>query len=211
MCGRFSITPSKQQIEERFHATMNAEWKPNYNVAPTQQVPIILNENPREIVMARFGFVPAWAKDEKIGYKLINAKAETILEKPTYKAAAKHHRCLVIADGFYEWKKVLGSKEPYRIVMKKNKLFAFAGIWNIKDGKYSFSVITCKPNSLVKKIHDRMPVILPENKELAWLEKDRDQAIKLLQPISASSLKAYRVSSDVGNVRNNSEELIVEV
>ncbi len=211
MCGRFSITPSKEKIEERFHATMNAEWKPNYNVAPSQMVPIITNENPKEIVMARFGFIPSWAEDAKMGYKMINTRAETILDKPTFKTAVKTKRCLILADGFYEWKATDKHKQPYRIGIKKGELFAFAGIWNTWKGITTFSIITCSANAAMKPIHERMPVILPQDKEQEWLTNAHDEALTLLQPCDAKRMKTFVVSDAVNSVAHNSKELLLPV
>ncbi len=207
MCGRFSVIPSKEQIEERFHATMNAVWKPNYNVAPSQMVPIITNENPTEIVMARFGFIPSWAEDAKMGYTMINARAETIDEKPTFKKAVVLHRCLVIADGFYEWKKMAMGKQPFRIELQNGELFAFAGIYSTWQGITTFSIITCSANSVMKEVHERMPVILPMEKEQEWLTTK--EPLAMLTPFASESMRLFEVSDAVNSVKNNGKEILL--
>ena len=206
MCGRFSITADKKEIEERFHAKFQADWKPNYNVAPTQLVPIVTNENPTQIVMARFGFIPSWAKDEKVGYKMINARAETIMEKPTFKRPLATHRCLVIADGFYEWKATTNGKQPFRIEVKKGALFAMAGIWNMYNGVHTFAIITTGANPIMQPIHERMPVILPTAKEQAWLTTA--QPSTFLKPFAGKTMTTYKVSDAVNSVRHNGKELL---
>lgn len=211
MCGRFTITADKKDIEERFHVNFELEWKPNYNVAPSQMVPIITNENPTQVIMARFGFIPSWAEDARVGYKMINARAETILDKPTFKTAVKTKRCLVIADGFYEWKVTDKHKQPYRIEIKKGELFAFAGIWNTWKGIPTFSIITCGANSTMKPIHERMPVILPTDKEQEWLTNAHDEALTLLQPFDAKRMKTFEVSDAVNSAVNNNKELTLNI
>jgi putative SOS response-associated peptidase YedK len=212
MCGRFTVTATKEDIEQRFSVSFPDSWQPNYNAAPTQLLPIIRDSHPETITMARFGMIPPWAKQINVGYKMINARAETILQKITYKTALKHRRCLVIADGFYEWKKIRNGKQPYRFILKKKQLFAFAGLWNYAmiDGKeiLSFSIITTKPNSAVSKVHDRMPVILPKQKEQEWLTCEVTKAVNMLKTFPASKLKAYQVSSNVNSVGNNHQALI---
>ena len=147
MCGRFSQTKSKQDIKKRFNLERVPENLPElYNIAPQQNAPVVLNAFPSELALARFGLVPSWSKEEKTSYSMINARAETIMEKPTYKRLIKSKRCLVISDGFYEWQKKVDKKIPYRIFLKNDELFAFAGIWDHwGEGEkqfYSFSIIT---------------------------------------------------------------------
>ena len=125
-----------------------------------------------------------------------------------FKSALKSKRCLVIADGFYEWKRKGKSKQPYRVVIKKDELFAMAGIWNIYKGVLTFALITCKANAVMSPIHDRMPVILPQNREETWLSTDRDGALNLLSPFAAKSMKSYKVSDAVNSAANNNEELL---
>ena len=159
MCGRFSQSKSKQDIKKRFNVERVPENLPElYNIAPQQNAPVVLNAFPSELVLARFGLVPSWSKDEKPAYSMINARAETIFEKPTYKRLIKSKRCLVISDGFYEWQKRVDKKIPHRIFLKSEEPFAFAGIWDHwgqgENQFYSFSIITTTPNKLVATIHD---------------------------------------------------------
>lgn len=217
MCGRFTQTKSKQDIKKRFNAKKASDLVvPMFNIAPDSNVPVILNEAPDEITVARWGLVPSWSKEEKSPYSMINARAETLLEKPAYKRLVKNRRCLIIADSFYEWKKVSGKKFPYRIMLKSEELFAFAGLWDLweKDGNalLSCTIITTTPNKLVASIHDRMPVILPEESERVWLaEKDVEAAVKLLKPFDAAQMTTYPISTAVNNPGNNSETVIKKI
>jgi len=159
MCGRFSQTKSKQDIKKRFNVERVPDDLPAlFNIAPYQTAPAILNKFPSEVVLARFGLVPSWSKEEKPAYSMINARAETIMEKPTYKRLIKSKRCLILGDGFYEWQKKVDKKIPYRIFLKNEDPFAFAGIWDHwGEGEkqfYSFSIITTTPNKLMASIHD---------------------------------------------------------
>ena len=159
MCGRFSHTKSKRDIKKRFNLERAHENLPQlFNIAPDQDAPVVLNAFPNELALARFGLVPSWSKEEKPQYSMINARAETIMEKPTYKRLIKSKRCLVLSDGFYEWQKKVDKKTPYRIFLKNEEPFAFAGLWDKwgegEDQFYSFSIITTTPNKLVAGIHD---------------------------------------------------------
>ena len=213
MCGRFSQTKSKQDIKKRFNVKKVAdEVMPLFNIAPDLSVPVILNESPDEVTVARWGLVPSWSKEEKSPYSMINARSETLLEKPTYKRLVKNHRCLVIADSFYEWKKTDGKKQPYRIMLKSDDLFAFAGLWDVweKEGKKitSCAIITTSPNKLMTSIHDRMPAILSPKEEQLWLNEDVERALRILGPYETKEMKAYPISTAVNNPLNNFEELI---
>lgn len=214
MCGRFSQTKSKQEIKKRFNVkTVSDQVVPLFNIAPDVDVPVILNAAPQEVTVARWGLVPSWAKEEKSPYSMINARAETLLEKPAYKRLVKNRRCLVIADSFYEWKKTDGKKQPYRIMLKDDELFAFAGLWDVweKEGKKitSCTIITTSPNKLVASIHDRMPVILDPAAEKDWLEgEDPEKVLKLLSAYQANKMKSYAISTAVNNPSNNSEDII---
>lgn len=214
MCGRFSQSKSKQDIKKRFNVKkVSDEIVPLFNIAPDQNIPVILNESPEEVTTARWGLVPSWSKEEKSPYSMINARSETLLEKPAYKRLVKNRRCLVIADSFYEWKKTDGKKAPYRIMLKNNDLFAFAGLWDVweKEGKKitSCTIITTSPNKLMASIHDRMPVILSQEKERTWLNDELDDdLLKLLQPFKVSQMKAYPISTAVNNPSNDFEDII---
>ncbi len=215
MCGRFSQTKSKQEIKKRFNVKkVPDEIGPIFNIAPDSNVPVILNESSDEITLARWGLVPSWSKKEKPPYSMINARAETILEKPSYKRLIKNKRCLIIADSFYEWKKVNGKKIPHRILLESEDLFAFAGLWDLWEGKgnalISCTIITTTPNKLCAKIHDRMPVILSPDKEKSWLSDNSVENIQeFLKPYDDNKMKCYPISLVVNNPQNNSPEIIL--
>lgn len=196
------------------------DWsgKPRYNIAPTQSHPIIrLSESGRECALARWGLVPSWAEDLKIGYSLINARAETVAEKPSFRTAFKRRRCLIPATGFYEWKKVGKRKQPFHIHRRDDGLMAFAGLWERwekgSEPVESFTIITTAANSLMARLHDRMPVILPRDLYSVWLDPDVElNALKaILQPLADDSLDADPVGSLVGNVKNDVPECLEPV
>lgn len=214
MCGRFSQTKSKQEIKRRFNVKKVPDGIENlFNIAPDQKIPVILNEAPDEVSLARWGLLPSWSKEEKTKYSMINARAETLLEKPAYKRLIQKNRCLIIADSFYEWKKINDKKVPYRIMLKNGELFAFAGLWDLweKEGNaiISCSIITTTPCKLLEPIHDRMPVILPKAREREWLaDVPTDKAMGQLQPYPSDDLKCYEISLKVNNPSNNSADII---
>ncbi|MFQ6123266.1 MAG: SOS response-associated peptidase [Candidatus Heimdallarchaeota archaeon] len=213
LCGRFSITVSPTALKKRFKAELDKPLQPRYNAAPGQKLPVILNRSPNKILLCRWGFIPHWAKDASMDYRLINARAETIMENRIYRSAFRKRRCLVLADGFYEWQKTPMRKIPHRIVLQDGSPFAFAGIWSGQKNKNkhwinSFSIITTKANSLVAEIHDRMPVILQPQDETNWLNMPPEEAVNLLQPYSANLMQAYPVSSRVNSTTNDDPELI---
>jgi len=220
MCGRFTfILPSRKKLQDQFAVTAIPEnLASRYNAAPSQNLPVITNEQPKNIVLYRWGLVPHWAKDIKIGYKMINARAETITEKPSFKNAFKKRRCLVLADGFYEWQKNKDGKIPHRIMLKDKSPFGFAGLWESwKDdqGKElrSFTIITTESNALVKNFHDRMPVILSPEQKNDWLDFDlqQEKLIKMLKPYPENKMTAYPVSSLVNSPKNDVPEVIQEI
>lgn len=216
MCGRFSFSPLAKIIEDRFDVKVDpSQYTPKYNSAPSQDLAVISNANPDELSYYRWGLIPFWAKDKKIGNKMINAKAETIMEKPSFKSPFKRKRCLVLSDGFYEWKKVTPKEKiPYRIKMEDHSLFAMAGIWDTwKDEEgnpiNSFSIITTSPNELMENIHTRMPVILQKRDEKAWLnETDTDFLQSLLIPYPAKEMTAYSISKLVNYPKNDTPEIL---
>ena len=219
MCGRFALVIVKGFWTRFAVIDHQAQLTPRYNIAPTQEVPIIVGESPNKVVMMRWGLVPSWAKDPKIGNRLINARAETVSTKPAFRASLKSKRCLVPASGFYEWKRAAEGKVPYYIHRKDDEIFAFAGLydrWKSPEGSemLSFTIITTTPNSLMKEIHDRMPVILKREDEETWLAKDAletDSITRILSPYPARMLEAYRVSTAVNNPQNESEGLVKPV
>ncbi len=217
MCGRLSIATGSDILQVRFNVEIAEDLQPRYNAAPTQNLPVILNDEPRTINLCRWGLIPYWAKEEKIGSRMINARAETLLEKPSFRNAFKKKRCLVLADGFYEWKKTSDRKRPYRITMKSNEPFALAGIWDVwttPDGEAlrSFSIITTEPNDLMKDLHHRMPAILKRENEERWLQDiDASAAQEMLEPYPGDDLQAYPVSTLVNSPRNDTEAIIQPV
>jgi putative SOS response-associated peptidase YedK len=224
MCGRFTLTATVDQLIDRFDIEFflqEEEYLPSYNVAPSQSVLAVINNGTQnKMGFLRWGLIPPWAKDMSIGYKMINARAETLIDKPSFRNAYKKKRCLIVADSFYEWKRIDSkTKIPMRIKLKSNELFSMAGLWeNWKspDGKsiYSCSVITTSPNALVQDIHDRMPVILKPDAEKYWLDPSITDTTKLnplLKPLDHALMEAYEVSPLVNSPKNNSIELIQKI
>ena len=216
MCGRFSFSPLAKIIEDRFDVKVDkTTYKPKYNSAPSQDLAVISNSNPGELSFYRWGLIPFWAKDKSIGNKMINAKAETIAEKPSFKNSLKRKRCLVLSDGFYEWKTISKKEKiPYRITLDDNSLFAMAGIWDSwKDESglviNSFAIITTSPNKLMENIHSRMPVILSPNDEKLWLSNDDTTFLQsLLRPYPETKMTAFPVSNLVNSPANDSLEVM---
>lgn len=222
MCGRYTITVTIDEL--LLHYNIDGPpipfHTPRYNVAPGQMTPAIINDGKQNrIGPLKWGLIPSWAKDEKMGFKMINARAETVMEKPAYRASFKSKRCIIPADGFYEWKVIGTAKQPMRIMLKSRNIFSMAGLydtWISPDGQKisTCTIITTTPNSLMLDIHDRMPVILRPEDEALWLDRD-NQDVDLLQsllvPYDAAEMQAYPVSSQVGNVKNDSSELIEEI
>lgn len=209
MCGRFSLTVNEAELNLRFEtAGGDAPYVPRYNGAPTQLMPVITNEHPGIISYHRWGLVPPWAKDVSIGSKMINARAETLAEKPSFRKPLSSRRCLVPADGFYEWQQD-ALKQPYRFVLKNNALFAMAGLWEqwiSPEGEIirSFSIITTEANALMKPIHSRMPVILPRDTEKTWLQSHSEPEImSLLKPYPSGAMEAFKISKLINSARND--------
>jgi putative SOS response-associated peptidase YedK len=217
MCGRFSITTPIEEVRRRFKVDIaDGLYQPRYNVAPGQEMPVIPEENPHQAEYFRWGLIPHWAKDAKIGNRLINARAETVAEKPSFRTPFKKHRCLVLADGFYEWDKKSPKHIPYRIILKNQEPFAFAGLcdyWKDEKGKEikSFTIITTQANSMVSKIHNRMPVILSRDAEAKWLDSEAGagELKSFLKPYPSEKMEAYQISTLVNNPRNNTEEVLM--
>ncbi len=209
MCGRFALTIHEPDLMERFNVVSNEKVKPRYNIAPTQDAAVILSQSPGEISMLKWGLVPHWASDARVGQKMINARAETVDEKPAFKQPFERKRCLVLADSFYEWKKVGTRKAPYRVMMKSAEAFAFAGIWDEwHGGLRTFSIITVEPNDLVIPIHNRMPAILPRASERDYLSANVDDAKAMLRPFPSELMKAYALTSAINSPENDSPEVI---
>ncbi len=224
MCGRFSLTDI-DSIFSRFGVIIskdiNKKITPHYNIAPTQKIPVIYKDKNQEnrIEFMKWGLVPYWAKDPKIGYKMINARAETLAQKPSFKHLLKSKRCLVPSSGFYEWKRIDKRKVPYYIGIKNSRIFSFAGLYdNWKDSVgnelKTFTIITTNSNNTLKPIHNRMPVILEEEFEEDWLDvktHDFDSLKQMLKPYPDDKMIAYAVSYDVNNPSNDNPELIRKV
>ena len=209
MCGRFSLTANEAELNLRFELEGGeAPYVPRYNGAPTQLLAVITGESPHRLSYHRWGLIPPWAKDISIGNKMINARAETITEKASFRTPLFSRRCLVPADGFYEWQQDTG-KQPYRIFVKSNALFAMAGLWErwkspAGEVVESFNIITTEANEFMKPIHNRMPVILKREDEKTWLEsKDSAEILSLLRPYTAEDMDAYPVSKLVNSPRND--------
>lgn len=217
MCGRFSIFDEIEVLEKQFEFEMLGEYIPRYNISPGQEILTVhSNENgDRMGRQLRWGLIPSWAKDEKIGYKMINARAETLHEKVSFKRPLQKQRCLILADGFYEWKKEGKLKRPFRFVMKDNAAFAFAGLWDRwqQNNKiiHSCTIITTEANSITRDIHDRMPVILTLEKQKLWLDRTVSDP-RILQscmlPFDSEKMDKFEVSTLVNTSKNEFPELV---
>ncbi|MCA1738831.1 MAG: SOS response-associated peptidase [Actinobacteria bacterium] len=218
MCGRYTLRTPIDVLAEEFQIEEYPSLiTPNYNVAPTQEVAAVVEEDDkRKLEMFHWGLIPSWAKDPAIGNKMINARAETVSEKPSFRKAFKVRRCLILADGFYEWQKIDSGKQPYHIKMQDGLPFAFAGLWETwgRNGEEirSCSIITTEANDLMNEIHHRMPVILPTEDYAMWLDPDFDEKeplTSLLKPYPADAMEAYPVSRRVNNPSNNEPGVVV--
>jgi putative SOS response-associated peptidase YedK len=217
MCGRYRLSRQKEMLAERFGIEPDDDWMPRYNIAPTQNVPVIRQQAEqagRFSVRMRWGLIPSWAKDARSGVKMINARAETVASKPAFQEALRKRRCLIPADGFYEWTKAGKNKTPFCFTMADGGLFAFAGLWESwrdlqGQAVESCSIITTTANALCAGVHDRMPVILPEDRYDLWLDpafQAPDAIVALLQPFAAEQMHGYEVSSRVNRVQNDDAE-----
>jgi putative SOS response-associated peptidase YedK len=220
MCGRYRLSRPKQIIEERFGSSGEDAWEPRYNIAPTQSVPII-RQNPkgpvRQMSLMRWGLIPSWSKDTSGAASMINARSETAATRPAFRDALKSRRCLVPADGFYEWQRTGKTKQPFCFEMCAGELFAFAGLWDRwrdPSGTWikSCSILTTTPNAVTSAVHDRMPVILDPSSYDLWLDPgmtDVDAASDLLKPYDAHAMRSYPVSARVNSVANDDAECSV--
>jgi putative SOS response-associated peptidase YedK len=219
MCGRFTLTIDPTHLQEAFPwAVIPNDLSPRFNIAPSQPVAVIPNSGDYYVSMYKWGLIPSWSKDPAIGERMINARAESLAEKPSFRNAYRRRRCLILADGFYEWKQNPGikSKQPVIIRLINNQPFAFAGLWELwiaPDGSEirSCTIITTQPNSLVGTIHNRMPVILPPEKYKQWIspeDQPANQLNNLLIPYPADEMIAYQVSKLVNNPHYDSPDLI---
>ena len=215
MCGRFTLDPITK-VYERFEISNRLEIQARFNIAPTQDVPVIIRQSPNRIVLMRWGLIPHWAKDESIGTKMINARAETITEKVSFKRLLPSKRCIVPASGYYEWQAAENGKQPYYIHAEDGEYLPFAGLydsWKNPEGIeiYSFAIITTEPTVNLQAIHNRMPVILEPKAEEVWLNPDvtdPGELTPLLHPYAVKVLDFYPVSKAVNRVGFDSPELI---
>lgn len=218
MCGRYRLSRRKQLVEEYFGSACDEpDWEPRYNIAPTQTVPVI-RQNPtkpvRELSMMRWGLIPSWAKDSSGAASMINARSETASTKPAFSEALKHRRCLIPADGFYEWKRAGQTKRPFCFEVNDGALFAFAGLWDRwadASGNWlkTCSILTTTPNAVTSAVHDRMPVILESDTYDLWLDpgmKHLNAISDLLKPYDARRMRCYPVSNRINHVANDDEE-----
>jgi putative SOS response-associated peptidase YedK len=219
MCGRFVRKSDLRDLLSVFSAeVLDSQLEPSYNIAPRQPIAVVLEEGKRKIVTMQWGLVPSWAKDQKIGYKMINARSETILEKPSFRNAFKNRRCLIIADGFYEWKTLGKTKIPIYIFLKDKSPFAMAGIyetWQPPTGEpiRTCSIITTQANELMKPIHQRMPVLLDRQDHNTWLDPNADEKtlLSMLKPFDPSRMQCHEVSIEVNSPYHNAEDCILPV
>ncbi|MFB6139563.1 MAG: SOS response-associated peptidase [Halosimplex sp.] len=232
MCGRYSLFAPPADIEERFDATFDDEFEPRYNAAPSRALPVISGDEPETIQRMEWGLVPEWA-DDRSDFEFINARAETIRTKRSFANAYESRRCLVPADGFYEWAETGDGKQPYRVTVGDGDLFAMAGLWarwtppqtqtglgdfgggsgpdGDPDAVETFTVITTEPNGTVADLHHRMAVVLSPEEEEQWLTGDPDEVEGLLDPYPADAMRTYPVSTAVNDPANDSPAVLEEV
>ena len=221
MCGRYTLSRPGDLLTELGVETTEP-LKARYNIAPTQQVPVVRaagEEAARELVSLRWGLIPFWAKDIKIGNRMINARSETVASKPAFRTSLRRKRCAILADGFFEWKKVADGKQPFHIYLKDHRPFVFAGLWDRWDKGpidpiESFTILTTSPNDKVAELHNRMPVILTPDALELWLDPTVDDAsrlVKLLQPYAADEIEFSPVSKLVNRPSNDVPQCIVPI
>ncbi len=217
MCGRYTLKSDVDTLAERFiFQAADLSYDARYNIAPTQKVLAVTNDGENRAGFLRWGLIPSWAKDAAIGNRMINARAETVAEKPSFRRALQKRRCLILADGFYEWKKEGKNKKPIFITLKSREPFGLAGLWETwkapsGDIVLSCTIITTTPNSLMESIHNRMPVILPQEAESLWLDQTiegPEELTQLLVPYPAKTMEAYGVSPLVNSPRNDTPDCI---
>jgi putative SOS response-associated peptidase YedK len=217
MCGRFSLRARNAEILAEYFGIVDVPLlKPRYNIAPSQPVPVVRlkpdeSKPKREMVLMRWGLIPSWAKDAAIGNRMINARAESLAEKPAFRAALRRRRCLVAADGFYEWQEIERKKQPYFIRFRDDRPFAFAGLWESWEGPdhaaiESCTIITTAANKLLRPIHERMPVILAPDAYKVWFDtavENMDTITGLLVPFSSKEMEAYPVDTLVNKATHD--------
>ncbi len=234
MCGRYTLHTSPQQLAERFDVAVPDSFEPRYNCAPGQSLPVVADDDPGQFKQFKWGLIPSWADDASVGNDLINARAETVAEKPSFADAFERRRCLVPADGFYEWVDGDGgTKQPYRVALEDDRPFAMAGLWDRwepthtqtglsdfgagggaeqeSDTIESFTVVTTDPNSVVSDLHHRMAVVLDPDEESTWLHGSPEEAADLLDPHPGEAWRTYPVSTRVNSPANDAPDLIEPV
>lgn len=219
MCGRYTLTSAPQAIRSLFHYADQPNFPARYNIAPTQPIAIVrLVNGAREFALVRWGLLPSWVKDPRTFSLLINARGETVIDKPAYRAAMKRRRCLIAADGFYEWRAAGGTKQPYFIRAKSGAPLAFAGLWETWTGPNgeeldTAAIVTTSANSALALLHDRMPVIVPPEAFDLWLDSNNVDALTasaLIRPAPDNLLEVHPVSTEVNRVANDNPRLIDE-
>jgi len=218
MCGRFTLTLDPGELQELLDLGPFVHIvKPRYNIAPSQPIPIVKDAEKRSVELYRWGLVPFWADDPKIGYRMINARSETAHEKPSFRAAFKYRRCLILADGFFEWhaEKKGASKTPYLFKLNNDHPFTFAGLyehWQSPEGGelHTCTILTCPPNDLVRDYHNRMPVMLDEQARWSWLDPEAKEntLLDLLEPYPAEEMKCFAISRAVNSPDNDRPEVL---
>ncbi|HEY3328799.1 MAG TPA: SOS response-associated peptidase [Capsulimonadaceae bacterium] len=218
MCARYTLYHSTSEIVARFEVqSVLFDVAPRYNIAPTDTIPVIIDGTDRRLDGFRWGLVPFWAKDTSVGNKMLNARAETLIEKPAFKKALEYRRCIIPADGFYEWTGTPKDRQPLHIQFTDAPLFGFAGLyekWEKPDGEllYSTTIITVPANSMMADFHDRMPAILHPDDEAMWLDhefRNVDAAVSALRPFEADAMRAYRVDKQVNRAGVEGAECIL--
>jgi putative SOS response-associated peptidase YedK len=219
MCGRFTLTVDPADLQTLLDLIdVPSELTPRYNIAPTQPVAVVTSPTDRKVEIFQWGLIPSWSKDPSMGARMINARAETVHEKPAFRAPFARKRCLILADGFYEWKQLEKNKQPYYIRLASGNPFAFAGLWDHwtspeGDERLTCTIITCEPNELMSQLHNRMPVIFDKTTMWDWLDPDAPTvALKaMLAPYDTHAMTAYPVSRAVNRPANDSPECIQPV
>ena len=217
MCGRFTLVSPFVAVTERFRASAPSDLRPRYNIAPGQEVLCVLCDRETRIETVRWGLIPSWAKDPSIGNRLINARAETLAERPSFRKAFAKRRCLIVADGFFEWRPAGKHKIPVYIFLKSKAPFGLAGLyetWKAPDGREirTCTIITTDANDLVRPAHNRMPAILPRDVEDRWLdpeERSRERLLSLLKPYPAGEMAAHDVSPIMNNACHEAPDCIL--
>ena len=221
MCGRFAFYSPAESVIRLFGVEDAVDLPPRYNIAPTQPVPVVREKSggEREFVQLHWGLIPFWAKERSIGNRMINARAETVASKPAFRNAFRHKRCMILADGFYEWQKQASGKQPWFMSMVSDEPFAMAGLWETwredddAEPLESCAIVTTGPNSFMSRLHNRMPVILPPGAAAVWLDPTADSAAlqSVLVPAGEGLLQAVEVSRRVNSPSTEGPELILPV